>query len=910
MKAELNYKEYQAYARQMSAEGCVLLENRAHTLPIRQGERVSIFGRIQIETYYCGTGSGGLVNPPYVVSIQEGIRQQCAINEDLAEIYRNWLEAHPFDMGKGWAQEPWSQEEMPVSRELAQEAARNSDLAVVVIGRTAGEDQDSKAEPGAYYLSRREEEMMENVCAAFDRVAIVLNVGSILDMSWVKKYRPGAVLYSWQGGCEGGNGLADVLTGAVNPSGCLPDTIAWEISDYPAGKNFGDPDENCYMEDIYIGYRYFETFAPERVQYPFGYGLSYTTFCCETVDCTVKNDVLESKIRVKNTGDRAGKRTVQLYVCPPQGLLGKPTRNLIGFAKTGLLEPGHTEHLTIRVPVTEFASYDDSGVSGYPYSWVLESGEYEFYVGFDVRNAGKVSSWALETTRVTEKLRQAMAPLHPFGRIRTGVRQADWSYTETVEQVPLRQYDLQTRIEQPLPEQPYVYHESPVLWQDVCAGKKSIDTFLEQFTDEELACLTRGEGMCSPKVTPGTAATYGGVTQRLQQCGMPACCCADGPSGIRMDCGAMAFSLPNGTAIASAFNVELTEILFSYLGRELVKNQVDTLLGPGLNIHRYPLCGRNFEYFSEDPLLTGTMAVAQLAGMHPYGVTGTIKHFACNNQEFKRHTANAVVSERALREIYLKAFEIAVKKGQARSIMTSYNPVNGIWAASNYDLLTTILREEWGFDGMVMTDWWAQMNDENEAPSQKNTAAMIRAQNDVYMVVADSASNSSGDNTNESLSAKRISRAHILRCAKNMCRVAMQTNASYGHKAAAELVILNEPEFRNTIQTDTVCELGQDCVELSIPASTNRGTRLDYTIHAPQGVRYGFGYRIHTQQVSELAQVPFSIFVDQKLVKTITLKGTAECEETVVLGSGDRHTIQLFFGDNGLFVDRLYLYRL
>lgn len=910
MKLNLDYKQYQLYARQMSAEGCVLLENREQTLPIEYGERVSVFGRAQIETYYCGTGSGGLVNPPYVISIIDGLRKQCVINEDLAEIYKIWIKEHPFDVGKGWAQEPWSQEEMPITRALAKKAAMESDLAVVVIGRTAGEDQDSKAEAGAYYLSHREEEMLENVCSAFKRVAVVLNVGSILDMSWVDIYHPGAVIYSWQGGCEGGNGLADILTGAVNPSGCLPDTIAREILDYPAGKNFGDPEENCYTEDIYVGYRYFETFAPEKVRYPFGYGLSYTTFTCQTVDCAVRNGVLETMIVVKNTGTQSGKRIVQLYVSPPQGMLGKPSRNLIGFVKTGILQPGKTEEVVLRIPISELASYDDSGVSGFPYSWVLESGEYKFYVGFDVRSAQMSGSWFLETTRATERLCQALAPVRPFKRIKTGMGPTEGVYIEEFELVPQRKYDLKARIKKPLAESDYVCHETPILWQDVCAGKEAIDTFLEQFTDEELVCLTRGEGMCSPKVTPGTASTYGGVTQRLQQCGMPACCCADGPSGIRMDCGAMAFSLPNGTAIASACNLELTEQLFSYLGRELVKNRVDTLLGPGLNIHRYPLCGRNFEYFSEDPLLTGMVAVAQLTGMHPYGVTGTIKHFACNNQEFKRHHTNAVVSERALREIYLKPFEIAVKKGQARSIMTSYNPVNGIWCASNYDLLTTILREQWGYGGMVMTDWWAQMNDENEAPSQKNTAAMIRAQNDVYMVVADSATNSSGDNTYEALCAREISRAHLLRCARNICMVAMQTNASHGHKAAEELTVYNEPKFYNAVHYDMAYELKQDSIELSIPDNTNRGTRIDYTIHAPERVRYGFSIKIHTQQSSDLAQIPFSVFVDQKLVKTITLRGTAEFEETLVLTSGGNHTIQLFFGDNGMFVDRLYLYKI
>ena len=261
--------------------------------------------------------------------------------------------------------------------------------------------------------------------------------------------------------------------------------------------------------------------------------------------------------------------------------------------------------------------------------------------------------------------------------------------------------------------------------------------------------------MCSPKATPGIASAFGGVTDSLKAFGIPVAGCSDGPSGIRMDCGTIAFSLPNGTLLACTFNPELVEQLYEMEGMELRKNQIDTLLGPGMNIHRNPLNGRNFEYFSEDPCVAGTMAAAQLKGMGKYGVTGTIKHFAGNNQEFKRHDANGVVSERALREIYLKGFEIAVKEGHAYSIMSTYGPINGIWTAGSYDLLTTILRKDWGYQGMVMTDWWAKMNEEGEEGSQSNTIPMVRAQNDVYMVVSDSASNSANDNTMEGLAANR-----------------------------------------------------------------------------------------------------------------------------------------------------------
>lgn len=320
-----------------------------------------------------------------------------------------------------------------------------------------------------------------------------------------------------------------------------------------------------------------------------------------------------------------------------------------------------------------------------------------------------------------------------------------------------------------VPELTYCGNQGYVL-ADVYHGKVSMEDFISQLSDEDLFCIVRGEGMGSPKVTPGTAAAFGGVTDSLKSFGIPCGCCADGPSGIRMDCGTQAFSIPNGTCIACTFNEKLVQELFEMLGLELRQNKIDTILGPGMNIHRNPLNGRNFEYFSEDPYLTGKLAAAELKGMHKYGVTGTIKHFAANNQEHNRTKYNSQVSERALREIYLKGFEIAVKEGSAYFIMTTYGAINGIWTAGNHDLLTTVLRSEWGFEGIVMTDWWAKMNDEGQEASAQNLAAMIRAQNDVYMVVKDSASNSNQDNLKESLEEKKLSSSSLQRCAMNICK--------------------------------------------------------------------------------------------------------------------------------------------
>lgn len=381
---KIDWNEYAALARQAVAEGCVLLKNDDKALPIRKGERVSVFGRIQFDYYKSGTGSGGAVNTRYVTNILDALKENkdISVNEELEQTYRDWLKDHPFEKGMGWAQEPWCQEEMPVTKELAEQAAAKSDIAVVIIGRTAGEDKDNSAAEGSYLLTAAEHQMLKEVCGAFKRVAVLLNVGNIIDMKWVKEYDPAAVLYVWQGGQEGGAGAADVLTGTVTPCGKLSDTIALDISDYPSTEGFGDPTRVIYKEDIYVGYRYFETFAKDRVLYPFGYGLSYTTFT-RTVECfDFDGETVTEKVTVKNTGDVQGKEVVTVFVEAPQGKLGKAVRSLAAFAKTETLQPGESETLTLTFPIANLASYDDSGVTGHRFclcAW--KAGAYNVYTG-------------------------------------------------------------------------------------------------------------------------------------------------------------------------------------------------------------------------------------------------------------------------------------------------------------------------------------------------------------------------------------------------------------------------------------------------------------------------------------------------------------------------------------------------
>lgn len=914
MKYTFDWKEYAAIAREAVAEGCVLLRNEDCALPVRPGERVSLFGRIQFDYYKSGTGSGGMVNAPYVVSILDGLRncKEITLNEELLDVYEKWVEENPFDRGSGWACEPWSQKEMALTEELVKKAAAASDLAVVVLGRSAGEDNDNFAGAGSYLLTEEEENMLSLVCAGFARTAVVLNVGNVIDMKWVEKYRPQAVLYAWQGGMEGGNGVADVLTGKVSPSGKLSDTIAYDISDYPSTENFGGKIRNYYSEDIYVGYRYFETAAKDKVMYPFGFGLSYTAFESHVTAFDVTDKTVSVGVSVKNTGKMAGKEVVQIYYCPPQGALAKPVRNLIRFGKTKLLAPSESEDLEFTFAMNEMASYDDGGYTGNKSCYVLEPGVYTVYAGNSVRDAVPAGTFSIGELLVTEELSQACAPTEAFERLR--IETAGGSAEIKREQVPLNTIDLSARILKNRPGSEACTGDKGYRLDDVRLGRVTMEEFLAQLEEEDLICLTRGEGMCSPKATPGIAAAFGGVTESLKRFGIPVAGCSDGPSGIRMDCGTSAFSLPNGTLLACSYNTDMVRRLYEMEGMELRKNKIDTLLGPGLNIHRNPLNGRNFEYFSEDPFLTGAMACAELAGMHKYGVTGTIKHFACNNQESCRHTADSVVSERALREIYLRAYEMCVKEGGAYCIMSTYGPLNGLWTAGNYDLLTTILRGEWGYQGLVMTDWWAKINEAGEDGFRENTTPMVRAQNDIYMVNGDALTNSNHDNTADGLAAGKITRGELLRNAANICRVIMRSPVmEFFGGSEDECTQINIPETEKSGAVQMPSAVLEEESELDVSRlKTDAGSNMQYAVKIPQRGRYRMEFKLKTD-LGELAQVTMSISLNNTFLRAVTVSGTGgewitEAVEFEVFAAIDNY-ISLYFAQSGITIGGICITR-
>lgn len=766
--------------RRAAAEGAVLLKNENHLLPLTSGEAVSLFGRGQIEWFYTGYGSGGDVNKPYAVSLIDGIRNCAAlsVNESLASVYAEWSEKNPIDHGF-WGHWPRCYPDMPLTHALVLEAAAVSDCAIVTIGRSSGEDRENALEKGSYYLTDAERDMLSLVTAHFDKTVVLLNIGSLMDLSWINEFdsKIQAVLLVWQGGMESGHAVADLLSGAVTPCGKLTDTVAMAYADYPSAADFGKKDYNFYTEDIYVGYRWFETFTPEKVLYPFGFGLSYTDFSVNFKDVAESETAFQFICDVKNIGAQyTGKEVVQIYLEKPCGKLGNPARILAGFAKTKLLTPNESEELTIIVPKALLASYDDSGMTGYLSAYVIEQGTYCFYLGTDVRRLTEVYTYVQAETILTEQLSEAAAPQMPFSVVKAEERNG--------KRVPVKQgvhvskTDLRRRISENLPKGTPITGDKGYKLSDVQNGSVTLEAFTAQLSLAELEAISRGDYTMNSKLgVAGNAGAFGGVLASLREKGIPPVITTDGPSGIRLwSCCSL---MPIGTLLACTFDEALVEEVFTAIGAEMLQRGTDVLLAPGINIHRNPLCGRNFEYYSEDPLLTGKIAAAAVRGVQKNGVSACPKHFACNNQEFNRNQNDSRLSARALREIYLKGFEICIKESAPATIMTSYNKINGVHGHYHYDLCTTVLRGEWKYDGLVITDWWMRSQKSPEFPKLKDNAYRVRAQVDVLMPGGKRVGKQKPDGTLLATydSKDGITLGEMQRTAQNVLRFCMQSSA-------------------------------------------------------------------------------------------------------------------------------------
>ena len=718
--------------RTAAAEGAVLLKNDG-TLPFKNDSTVSLFGRVQNDWFYTGYGSGGDVVKPYAINLLEGIRncESLKLNEALAAAYEKWCKENPVDHGV-WGHWPRFYPEMPADEMLVKNAAESSDYAVVVIGRSSGEDRENVLEKGSYYMTDDELALIEKVNASFSKTVIVFNIGCMMDFGWMESFgdKISAALIVWQGGMESGNSVADLLSGRVTPSGKLPATAVKKYEYYPCANDFGAKDFNNYVEDIYVGYRYFETFRQNEVLYPFGHGLSYTEFEKTFVSAEGTEDGFTFRYKVKNVGEYMGALAIQVYVEKPCGVLGNPYRELAGFGKTRMLTVGEEEELTIEISMRSLASYDESGKTGFRSAYVIEKGTYGFAMGEDVRSAETVYTYENAENALYQQLSQVSAPKFAFSKIKA--EKGESGYEIKKEAVCTSRTDLKKIITDNLPEGIKITGDKGIKLIDVKNGKATMEDFVAQLSLKELEAITRGDYTMRSKLgAPGNAGCFAGVLQSMRDKGIPAVTTTDGPSGLRLS--ASCSLIPIGTLLSSSFNTKLVEELLTAIGKEMLVKGSDIILAPGMNIHRTPLCGRNFEYFSEDPMLSGKIAAAYVRGIQKNGTSACPKHYACNNQEYNRCKNDSRLSERALREIYLRGFEICVKEGKPQNIMTSYNKINGVWGHYNYELCTTVLRKEWGYTGNVMTDWWMQDSNSPEFPALKNQAYRVRAQVDVLM---------------------------------------------------------------------------------------------------------------------------------------------------------------------------------
>ena len=707
-------KEHIELSKYAAKEGMVLLKNNGSLLPLEKGSKLALFGMGTFD-YVKGGGGSGEVTVEYEVNLYEGFKkmgEQVEICEEVADFYRDYMKSIADQFF--W---PGQKPEPALPDELCARARAYTDTAVISISRFSGEgwDRDLKGHPvyeeGDFYLSNAEKAMVEKVKQYFPKIIVVLNVGGMVDTQWFcDNDAISSVLMAWQGGMEGGAAAAELLCGIGNPGGKLADTFAKRLEDYPSTEHFHESDDYVdYTEDIYVGYRYFETIpgAAEKVNYPYGYGLSYTEFSWSVDKAEKKGDKIQFCVTVKNTGNYAGREVMQVYAQAPQGKLGKAARSLVTFQKTALLQPGEAQQLILVFSIYAMASYDDLGKVAKS-AYVLEKGKYTFYVGNSVRNTAALDDlFSLTEDRIVQQLSTKLTPKGLKKRLL-----ADGSYEalpvsekspETWEQMPgLPLEELETVYPKTRSNilRPRDRDKREIHWFDeVAEGKITLDEFVAQLTDEDICYLLSGQ----PNL--GVANTQG--FGNLPAYGVPNAMTSDGPAGVRIhrECGVYTTAFPCVTQVCCTWNTELSYAIGEAGAKELKENNLAAWLTPAINIHRSPLCGRNFEYYSEDPCLAGVMAGSFVQGVQSQKVSACVKHFALNNKETNRKDSDSRVSERAAREIYLKAFEMVVKMAAPWYIMSSYNLINGVRASENRELLEDILRTEWGFDGMVSTDW-------------------------------------------------------------------------------------------------------------------------------------------------------------------------------------------------------------
>ena len=807
--------ENRKVARRAAAEGMVLLKNEGQLLPLKEGTKVALYGVGASRTIKGGTGSGD-VNERETVSIYQGMK-----NAGFEITTEDWIE--DYDRQYQAARYAWRDEieekaskledkvsgffnvysttpfRMPAGAPITQ---TDAEVAIYILSRVAGEGADRFDAEGDYYLTKEEKQQLSDICSMYKHVIVAVNTGGLADLSFMDEYSNiEALLQIVQPGMEAGNAFADIISGKVTPSGKMTDTWAYKYEDYPNSKTFshnnGNVDKEYYTEGLYVGYRYFDSFDIP-VRYGFGYGLSYTTFETKVLATELKeNKKIVIETEVTNTGDTySGKEVVELYATCPAGKLEKEYRRLVAFAKTGLLAPGQREKLTLEIGLDKLTSYSEKEAA-----WILEKGTYVIWAGNSLEASAPCAVLNLDKEVVLTKtqnicpLKEGLEEMKQSSEKMNQKLEALLKVAEE-EKVPimeLKAADVETRVVEYRSNAEYVPEEA----------RKFVDTL----SKEKLVALASGDPGKGQGSNLGSAGiSVPGSAGETNNCaledGVPGIVLADGPAGLRLmkhynvhegkivnkpfkfslegglfcegepaDPGETYYqyftAIPVGTLLAQTWDTALIEEVGEMIGGEMLEFSVTLWLAPGMNIHRNPLCGRNFEYYSEDPLLAGRMAGAMTNGVQNVpGCGTTIKHFACNNQEDNRMGSDSILSERTLREIYLKGFEIAITESQPMSIMTSYNLINGVHAANCEDTCTKAARCEWGFQGVIMTDWTT-----TEYGPDCTASGCMKAGNDLVMPGAFS----DRDNLNQELADGTLSMEDIKACISRLVNIAWQS---------------------------------------------------------------------------------------------------------------------------------------
>ena len=759
-----------ALAREAVAEGIVLLANDG-ALPVAPCP-LALFGAGAASTIKGGTGSGE-VNERYSVSIEQGlVNAGFSITTDKwLRDYETLLEKKQEEFRKALARKMLTTSaddrinfmaegfQYPYGRKIAEDDIKASEGAcacIYVVARQAGESSDRNLDKFEYHLSQDEIDNLKTAASAFEKTILVINSGAPVDLSPIDEIGGiNAVVFFCQQGMEGGNGFADIVTGAVSPSGCLGATWPLKYEDIPCAMEYsylkGHTEFEEYKESIYIGYRYYDSFGV-KPRYEFGYGLSYANFAIGYSDVKLDKTVVTTTVSITNTSSvHSGKKTVQLYVSAPGGKLRREAKGLAAFGKTDVLAPGESQNIDLVFDFREIAGYDESSSS-----YILEKGDYIISIG---ESSSKVLSAAVVTLDETV-MTEVCSNICPIDR-------------KLDEIVPVPN-DTATQ-PSPMPSISLKMNASDIVTkehnydQPKTEADPKTDAVLKKLSLSDMLKVVNGTGIFDSKQffrVPGAAAH---TTSHLLKHGVPDVALCDGPAGLRLQRTSVRYkngklkpvdtalrlhdsipglvkksmygnvekgtplyqyasAFPVGTALAQTWNAGLIERIGKAISAEMVEYGVTFWLAPGMNIQRNPLCGRNFEYYSEDPLLTGKVAAAITRGIQSNaGCYATIKHYAANNQETNRNKSNSIMSERTLREIYLKGFRIAVEEGGAKSVMTSYNKINSVYTPNSYDLCTKALRCEWGFDGVVMTDWFST------GETLANNGLAIKAGNDLIM---------------------------------------------------------------------------------------------------------------------------------------------------------------------------------